>query len=469
VFDRPMAGFVRSHGARRAADRPARRGPHQLAVRAFTNLRISTKIVTVALVISSIFAVIAVVGLFSIRNLAAQQEQQYRTNVLALSHMTDARSAVGSQLEAVVSHILSEPGFYRNQYENAIRETDQRLDTNLAALHEVNLARSEMQALESFESLLKMWRTARDTALAASRNGDRQQATTFLLVRSESVARSVKMRADAVLSQLVESVATAARQSLDSSRTTERLMLLLLAAGALIAITLALLAARTMSRPLREAVDVLTAVGQGDFRRRLAVRGNDEFGQMGQALNETLVALRDAFAGLRHEAYHDSLTGLANRTLIRQTLTDAFARSPFASSIALLVIDLDGFKEINDTYSHKVGDQLLITVADRLRNGLRGTDDTAARLGGDEFAVMLDGFEEPASAYEVADRLLTSIGEPFTVSGIELRPRASIGIALRREHAGIDDLIHDADIAMYAAKAAGKNNVVRFEHLTATL
>jgi diguanylate cyclase (GGDEF)-like protein len=450
VYDRRTTDFVRSRGAR-----------------AFTNLRISTKIVAVALVISSIFAAIAVVGLVSIRNLAAQQEHQYRTNVLALSHMTEARSAVGSQLEAVVSHILSEPGFYRTQYETAIAETDRRLDTSLVALHQVNLERTELQALESFESLLEMWRSARDTALAASRSGDRQKATTLLLVRSESLARSVKTRADAVLGQLVESVATAARQSMASSKATERLMLLLLVAGALVAVTLALLAARTMSRPLREAVDVLTAVGQGDFRRRLAVRGNDEFGQMGQALNETLVALRDAFAGLRHEAYHDSLTGLANRALIRQTLTDALSRP--SSSVALLVIDLDGFKEINDTYGHKVGDQLLITVAERLRNGLRSTDDTAARLGGDEFAVLLDGFEEPASAYDVADRLLASIGEPFTVSGVELRPRASIGIALRREHTDIDDLIHDADVAMYAAKASGKNNVVRFEQMTAAL
>ncbi|MEV4641485.1 diguanylate cyclase [Actinoplanes sp. NPDC049548] len=435
--------------------------------RFFADLRISTKIVSVALVVASVFAAVGVTGLVRIRDLAAQQDYQYRTNVLALSHMTDARSAVGAQLEAVVSHILSEPGFYRHQYESMIATTDQRITIDLQELHKLNLARPEARALEAFGSLLTLWRTARDTALDASRNGDRQKATTILLVRSEAVARSVKTRADAVLSQLVESVAAGARASLSSSRATERLMLLSLVAGAFVAFTLSVLAARTLSRPLREAVDVLTAVGRGDFSRRLTVRGNDEVGQMGHALNKALVALRDAFSGLKHQAYHDNLTGLANRALLRELLTDAFARTGPHTHMALILIDLDGFKQINDLYGHGVGDVLLVAVGERLREGLHRPDDTAARLGGDEFAVLLDGFEKPSDAYEVAERLLTSIGQPLLLPEVELFPKASIGVALWNGHTDIDALIHDADVAMYAAKAQGKHNVVRFEQLKA--
>jgi diguanylate cyclase (GGDEF)-like protein len=435
--------------------------------RAFADLRISTKIASVALVVASVFAAVGVTGLISIRDLAAQQDYQYRTNVLALSHMTDARSAVGTQLEVVVSHILSEPGFYRAQYEATIVTTDQRLDDDLVELHKLNLARTEARALHAFESLLKLWRTARDGALDASRKGDRQKATAMLLVQSEAVARSVKTRADAVLSQLVDSVAKGARESLSSSRATERLMLLSLIAGAIVAITLSVLAARTLSRPLREAVEVLTEVGRGDFSQRLVVRGNDEVGQMGLALNRTLVTLRDAFAGLKHQAYHDNLTGLANRALLRELLTDAFTRTGHGTHLALLLLDLDGFKQVNDVHGHGVGDQLLIAVADRLRSGLQGPDDTAARLGGDEFAVLLDGFERPANAYDVADRLLISINEPLVLPEVELRPRASIGIVLWHGHDDIDALIRDADLAMYEAKAQGKHTVVRFEQMKA--
>ena len=435
--------------------------------RVFADRRISTKIVSVALVVASVFAAVGVVGLVRLRDLAAQQEYQYRTNVLALSYMTDARSAVGTQLEAVVSHILSDSGYYRNQYESDIATTDLRLDADLARLHDVHLVSSEERTLNAFGSLLKLWRTARDSALDASRRGDRQRASEILLVQSQAVASSVKTRADAVLSQILESVATGARQALSSSRATERLMLLSLLAGALIAVTLSVLAARTLSRPLREAVDVLTEVGRGDFSRRLTVRGNDEVGQMGYALNKTLVALRDAFAGLKHQAYHDNLTGLANRALLRDRLTEAFLRTSQDTTLALILVDLDGFKQINDVYGHAVGDLLLVAVGERLRENVQGPDDMAARLGGDEFAVLLERFDKPSEAYAVTDRLLAAIGEPVALPGVEIRPRASIGVALWNGHIDIDSLLRDADVAMYAAKAQGKNNVVRFEELKA--
>ncbi|MEU4159722.1 diguanylate cyclase [Actinoplanes sp. NPDC026670] len=427
--------------------------------------RISIKIMSVSLVVASIFAAVGVIGLIRIKDLAAQQDYQYRTNVLALSHMTDARSAVGSQLEAVVSHILSEPGFYRNQYEEMIKETDQRLDTDLIRLHQLNLARSEARSLEAFGSLLTLWRNARDTALEANRKGDRQKATTLLLVQSEAVARSVKTRADAVLTQIVESVADGSRDALTRSRDTERLMLMSLVGGGIVAILLSVLAARTLSKPLREAVGVLSAVGRGDFSRRLNVQSNDEVGQMALALNTTLVALRDAFASLKHQAYHDNLTGLANRALLRDRLTEAFTRTGPDNQLALLLVDLDGFKQVNDVHGHGVGDSLLVSVGDRLRDGLQGPDDVAARLGGDEFAVLLEGFDRPAEAYAVAERLLANLGEPIALPGLELSPRGSIGIVLWNGHTDIDAFFRDADMAMYAAKGQGKNNVVRFEQL----
>jgi diguanylate cyclase (GGDEF)-like protein len=175
---------------------------------------------------------------------------------------------------------------------------------------------------------------------------------------------------------------------------------------------------------------------------------------------QTVLGLRNAehAADLRHQAFHDNLTGLANRSLLRDHLDQAAARARRGSPVALLLIDLDGFKAVNDTYGHAAGDQLLVAVSQRLRDGIRGAD-TAARLGGDEFAVLLDGMDSPDDAVLVAERLLVSIQEPLMVSGVELAPRGSVGVAVWRDHADVDALMHDADTAMYAAKTAGKSRV----------
>ncbi|MEU4625581.1 GGDEF domain-containing protein [Actinoplanes sp. NPDC023801] len=175
---------------------------------------------------------------------------------------------------------------------------------------------------------------------------------------------------------------------------------------------------------------------------------------------QTVLGLRNAehAADLRHQAFHDNLTGLANRLLLHDHLEQAVARARRGSPVALLMIDLDGFKAVNDTYGHAAGDQLLVAVAQRLRDGIRGAD-TAARLGGDEFAVLLDGMDSPKDAVLVAERLLTALQEPLVVSGAELAPRGSIGVAVWQDHADADALMRAADAAMYSAKTAGKSRV----------
>ncbi|MET7423471.1 GGDEF domain-containing protein [Dactylosporangium sp. NPDC005555] len=167
-------------------------------------------------------------------------------------------------------------------------------------------------------------------------------------------------------------------------------------------------------------------------------------------------------ADLHYQAFHDHLTGLANRSLLREHLQHALARARRGSHVAVLLLDLDGFKQVNDTHGHAAGDQLLAAVAARLRDGIRGAD-TAARLGGDEFAVVLDGMDAVGDAVVVADRLLAAVQASVRAAGTTLLPRASIGVACWSGHAEIDALLHDADTAMYAAKTAGKGRVASFE------
>jgi diguanylate cyclase (GGDEF)-like protein/PAS domain S-box-containing protein len=158
---------------------------------------------------------------------------------------------------------------------------------------------------------------------------------------------------------------------------------------------------------------------------------------------------------LVRQAYHDGLTGLANRSLFRDRLEQALARAARAGGpVGVLILDLDGFKQVNDTLGHDAGDQLLRVVADRLNETVRTTD-TVARFGGDEFAVLLDQTDE-ALAVSVARRALARLTEPAVVGGRELQVTASIGIALHAGECGGDELVRNADVAMYAAKDAGR-------------
>ena len=164
---------------------------------------------------------------------------------------------------------------------------------------------------------------------------------------------------------------------------------------------------------------------------------------------------------MRHEALHDPLTGLANRTLLRDRLEHALARSERVEERAtgVLFIDLDNFKRINDGYGHAAGDAVLVELGERLLAAVRPAD-TVARLGGDEFVVVCEEVDE-AVALALAHRLEEAIRRPLTVEGAEYPLTASIGVALGR--ADPDTLLGDADAAVYQAKAAGGNRVELFD------
>ena len=167
---------------------------------------------------------------------------------------------------------------------------------------------------------------------------------------------------------------------------------------------------------------------------------------------------RSAEALLAHQALHDELTGLPNRVLIHEQLLQARSRAVRAGTgLAVLFVDLDDFKEVNDSLGHLAGDAVLVEVADRLRHCLRESD-TAGRLGGDEFVVVVgDAISDPDEARVVADRIEAALSEPFTVAGSQIRVTASIGITVDDGSAQPHELLNYADVAMYRAKTQGKN------------
>jgi diguanylate cyclase (GGDEF)-like protein/PAS domain S-box-containing protein len=160
---------------------------------------------------------------------------------------------------------------------------------------------------------------------------------------------------------------------------------------------------------------------------------------------------------LKHQAFHDALSGLANRALFRDRLEHALARATRSkSSLAVLFLDLDDFKLINDSLGHTTGDALLVAVAGRLSESLR-SGDTAARFGGDEFAVLLEETSSPEEACQAAERLISALRAPLVIEDHEIQVCVSVGVALSQ--AGREDpteLMQAADVAMYAAKAHGK-------------
>ncbi len=182
-----------------------------------------------------------------------------------------------------------------------------------------------------------------------------------------------------------------------------------------------------------------------------------------------VVTLRDVTEQrrLEHEltqrAFHDALTGLPNRTLLRERLERALLRGRRTASLTcLLFIDLDDFKLVNDTLGHSAGDRLLVAVGNRLSHTLRRAD-TAARLGGDEFAVLMEDARQPVDADLLAAQVIRMLARPFELGEESVTVSASVGVATTRDSADADELLRHADLAVYAAKTAGKCQWRRYQ------
>lgn len=166
---------------------------------------------------------------------------------------------------------------------------------------------------------------------------------------------------------------------------------------------------------------------------------------------------------LQHHAQHDALTGLPNRALFLDRLSQVISNTrKNAKRTAVLFLDLDHFKPINDTYGHKMGDQLLVAVASAIKQQIRA-EDTTSRIGGDEFTIILRNINQKEDAGRLAGKILTLFATPFTIDGKNLSIGVSIGIAIFPDHANtLEKLIEQADTAMYLVKKSGRNNFQYF-------
>ena len=223
-------------------------------------------------------------------------------------------------------------------------------------------------------------------------------------------------------------------------------------AALFLAIVAAVFFARGVTSPLRRLAEAAQRIGGGDYSTPVVVTQNDELGQLATAFNRMGTEIGAREEQIRHQGSHDSLTGLPNRRLFLDHLALWIASAKRRGTlVGMAMMDLDRFKEVNDTLGHSLGDDLLVEIGRRLQQTIRGSD-IVARLGGDEFAVMFES-TAPASAVELAQRIGRALDTPFQLGGVSIDVKASMGIALHPLHAeDAGTLMKRADIAMYQAK-----------------
>ena len=215
---------------------------------------------------------------------------------------------------------------------------------------------------------------------------------------------------------------------------------------------------RRIERPIRAISDAAKAIAQGELDTRVVVAGPEEIADVAEQFNAMLDVRTEAVERLSYLAQYDVLTSLPNRNLFRDRLEQAMGRAKRNETLlGLMFIDLDRFKEINDTLGHSVGDRVLQAVAERLRHFLRDVD-TIARLGGDEFTVVLEGVHVASQITAAAQKIRDALSQPLLVDDREIFVSASIGICVYPSDVEeIDELLKCADIAMYQAKQHGGN------------
>lgn len=242
------------------------------------------------------------------------------------------------------------------------------------------------------------------------------------------------------------------------------------------------LIAQLINRNFVKLIHSVEGIAKGDYSKRVELGQEKEISKLAMAFNTMAATIQERIVSLEashdkeqelskqleHNAYYDVLTNLPNRVLLSDRLQQAMLRANRNNnSIAIIFLDLDGFKAVNDTYDHYIGDKLLVALSTKMKQILR-EEDTLSRIGGDEFVIILQDIEELVVCEIILDRLLDVTSQPIVIEGKRLQVSSSIGITLYPEDYCVgdgDQLIRHADQAMYIAKQSGKNQYHFFDSL----
>jgi diguanylate cyclase (GGDEF)-like protein len=264
-----------------------------------------------------------------------------------------------------------------------------------------------------------------------------------------------------------------AEQDRQYSEAIQKIIILALVTTAilvLIGVLLSIMTSRRIVKPIQQVAEFASDIGEHNYESKLNYRFNDEIGDlinsfndMSSKLQEEVLQREETEKQLRQLALYDSLTQLPNRTLILDRLSNLIEKAKrYPSRVAVMFVDLDDFKKVNDTLGHEAGDELLIESAKRFTQVIRPVD-SVGRLGGDEFILLLDAMPSATDADRVAEEVLEIFKKPFAIDGRELTLSASIGISIFPEDGdNQSELLQKADSAMYHSKEKGRNTYSYF-------
>jgi diguanylate cyclase (GGDEF)-like protein len=308
----------------------------------------------------------------------------------------------------------------------------------------------------------------RRAALAANFGRTRELLATLItqVEQKRALSQSIEQTREHIQTLLasgvipkVRSDRNRAQESVTSSTFTAVLYILVMTAfGVLLGAGAAVVLTRGIVRPLLTLTEGAEAIGSGILNHRIDIRSEDEIGQLAASFNRMAENRQKTEEALRELAHHDTLTALPNRGYFQLRLREALENGHRNNRmVAVHLLDLDHFKDINDTLGHPAGDELLKQVAERLRLCVRQSD-TVARLGGDEFAIIQTNLDDARGVILMTSRVIESISEPFEIEGEEIYSGTSIGVTVFPEDdRDAEQLLKNADLALYRAKQAGRN------------
>ncbi|MBV8063168.1 MAG: diguanylate cyclase, partial [Nevskia sp.] len=320
--------------------------------------------------------------------------------------------------------------------------------------------------LPFFASAIGIWAQA-DIDLLELDDHARAIRASILAGQTPQQQEALLLRLDQINQQLTRLEEEFSVSFGDGARFVQRILtaMVLLSGLGLLAAGLAL--SWWVTRGIRSGIEQLRRgalrVSAGDLDTRIELRSRDELGELATVFNDMIERRRCAEAQIQHNAQHDALTGLPNRTLLLDRLEMAMRSARRSGTLlALLLLDLDHFKRVNDTLGHQVGDGLLLAVSRQLRDCVRDVD-TVARLGGDEFVVVLTGVARREELEAALAKITAAVAEPVTVEGHELLITPSIGGCIYpADGTDTTTLLKHADVAMYRAKAVGRGSMQWF-------
>lgn len=387
---------------------------------------------------------VAAVGILNFRTTAAALEQFRAETVGETSRIARLRDLLVSVDDAGELAVETGDPVLRERF----LEVSAQIDEGFVGLEVLNRPQERLLVMAARER----WETARTSIAAVIVDGTTGQGDE-LDPFHDHVDGAASLLSDAVAANVTE-----VADEIASLRSRERFQLLAalltLIVGSILGGLLALRVYRSIAPRLKHLEEAATRFGSDILNYRIDVSGDDELARVGGAFNSMADKLELSRQALHQQALHDPLTGLPNRTLFLERTERAIARSKRRKTpVSVMYLDLDSFKSVNDSFGHQAGDQILIAFAERLKGALR-TEDTAARLGGDEFGVLLE--EDVGGATQTVQRLIRALEGIYAVTAGELPIGVSIGVATLEGAEELDELLHQADVAMYAAKATGK-------------